>query len=533
MDRTEMSRPSEAQASPGPSKPRAPWTTRHALLLVGTAPMVAGVLGSAFNIWFNLLHVEPLLSETQHDALHRAIVAWNPIVYALGVGSWAWIVASLRKPFGALLAGATPDPAALARARTRAINLPWHISGIMLLAWGSCVPVFLWAVDSAAAAAGQAVHPDFPLHMGISLAVGGLITITHGFIATELIGQKLVFPVLFRDARPADTPGAITLTLGRRAVMWAISIGACPIVTLLLLGMVHDPSPATRAFMLAVGGLGVAFGLVSSWLMCKLVAEPVAALRDAARQVEAGRLDVRVDLLRADEFGPLADAFNDMVVGMADRQRLQRTFGLHVGEAAARQILARDPGLGGREEQVTIMFCDIRGFTARCGGAPAAEIVSVLNTFLTAMVDIVERRHGGMVNKYLGDGFMAIFGAGGEGVGTHASSAVAAGRDMLSGLADVNARVSAGGKPPLDIGIGLHSGPAIVGNVGSESRLEYTAIGDTVNLASRIEGLTKEVGERLLLSEATARALGGGALRSCGERRVKGREAPLAVFAVG
>jgi adenylate cyclase len=457
----------------------------------------------------------------------------------------------------------------------------------MLAAWGSCVPVFLYAVATAPAASGApgSVHPDFPLHfplhISISLAVGAMITITHGFIAAELLGHRLLFPVLFRDARPADTPGALTLTLGRRAVMWALSIGACPIVTLLLLGLVHDPSPATRTFMLAVGGLGVAFGLVSSWLMCKLVAEPVRELRDAARAVGAGRLDVRVDILRADEFGPLADAFNDMVVGMADRQRLQRTFGLHVGEAAARQILARDPGLGGREELVTVMFCDIRGFTARCGRAGAAEVVALLNTFLSAMVEIVERRHGGMVNKYLGDGFMALFGAGGESAdharaagaqgraadcgaangpdaGWHARAALAAGREMLARLPEVNGKVCADGGEPLAIGIGLHTGTAIVGNVGSESRLEYTAIGDTVNLASRVEGLTKEAGVALLLTEATARAVGlggaggvgaGGAdgvggvgasvfatdgvtagVRPFGERRVKGREAPLMVY---
>jgi adenylate cyclase len=514
---------------PEESAVRPSWSVRNALWLVGAAPIVAGILGSAFNIWFNLLHVVPLLSSAQHADLERSIAIYNVIVYPIGVGTWFWIVYSIRKPFGALVRGEEPDAKALARARTRSINLPWYISGIMLLAWGLCVPVFRGAV----AAGGGAVHADFALHLTISLAIGGLITITHGFIATELIVQKLVFPTLFRDARPADTPGTITLTLSRRAFMWAISVGACPIATLVLLGLVHDAGPQTRTFMAVVGALGVAFGLGSSWLMCKLIAEPVIALRDASTAVGRGDLDVHVDLLRADEFGPLIDEFNQMVVEMRNKEQLQRTFGLHVGEAAAKQILEHDPGLGGREEHVTVMFCDIRNFTARCGKAAAAEVVTVLNTFLTTMVEIVEGRHGGMVNKYLGDGFMAIFGAGGEGGDGHARAALAAGRDMLAGLDAVNARVCADGNEQLGIGIGLHTGPAIVGNVGSEARLEYTAIGDTVNMASRVEGLTKDAGVPLLFTDATAQHVGGEhALRSMGERIVKGREEPLTVFTV-
>src|SRR5205807_9643961 len=104
--------------------------------------------------------------------------------------------------------------------------------------------------------------------------------------------------------------------------------------------------------------------------------------------------------------------FNQMVMELRDKERLRRVFGFHVGEKVAQQILARDPGLGGTDQIVTLLFLDLRGFTARAAGTDPKTIVNLLNRFLQAMVEIVEAEHGGMVNKFLGDGFMAVFGAG-------------------------------------------------------------------------------------------------------------------------
>jgi adenylate cyclase len=166
-----------------------------------------------------------------------------------------------------------------------------------------------------------------------------------------------------------------------------------------------------------------------------------------------------------------------------------------VGETAAQEILSRDPGLGGVEREISVMFCDIRGFTAFSAGRPPAEVLCALNEFLGRMVRVVEKRHGGMINKYLGDGFMALFGAAGTDA-AHALHAVETAREILAQAGQ-----------PFRIGIGIHTGVAIVGNIGSESRLEYTAIGDTVNLASRVEGMTKALETPLLFTRSTARLL--------------------------
>jgi adenylate cyclase len=260
--------------------------------------------------------------------------------------------------------------------------------------------------------------------------------------------------------------------------------------------------------------------------------KPIDYLRAAAQAVAKGQLDVHVPLVRADEFGLLIGEFNHMIAELREKEQLRRTFGLHVGRKAAEQILARDPGLGGVEEVITVMFADIRSFTAMSAAAGPREIVETLNQFFRVMVQVVEERHGGMVNQFLGDGFLAFFGVGGTST-AHADAALAAGRDMLRSLAQLNRDLALAGERALAIGIGVHTGPAIVGSIGSPERLEYTAIGNTVNLASRIQGLTKVLGASLLFTESTKRQLRSELpLKEFPPQQVRGLDKPVKVFSV-
>src|SRR5213078_3576686 len=145
-----------------------------------------------------------------------------------------------------------------------------------------------------------------------------------------------------------------------------------------------------------------------SWL----VAKPIDQMRAAADAVSRGKWDVNVSVTRADELGRLLGEFDHMIRQLKDKEKLRQTFGLHVGRKAAEQILARDPGLSGTEQIITVMFVDIRSFTTRAAERPPEKIVAVLNEFLRAMGHVVEEHHSGMINKFLGDGFMALFGAG-------------------------------------------------------------------------------------------------------------------------
>ena len=299
----------------------------------------------------------------------------------------------------------------------------------------------------------------------------------------------------------------------------------------MLLALVpREAARDTAAFALIVGGLGIALGMTTAWLLGRLVTEPVNELRRATEAVAEGDLDVRIPDLRADEFGLLIDGFNTMVAGLREKRRVEDNFGRHVGTRIARQILARDPGLGGVEQELTIMFVDIRNFTARSETTAPADVVSILNLFLAEMVEVIEQRHGGIVNKFLGDGLMALFGEW-TGRADHADAAVAAGQEMLRRVEQINDKLAADGTPPLAIGIGIHTGRAVVGSIGSPRRMEYTAIGDAVNVASRVESLTKVVGHPLLITQATCHALRNAPpLEPLPPQHVKGHHAPVEVF---
>jgi len=178
------------------------------------------------------------------------------------------------------------------------------------------------------------------------------------------------------------------------------------------------------------------------------------------------------------------------------------------------------------------MFVDMRSWTARASASSPVEIVEIMNDFFRVSVCAVEEEHCGMVNKYLGDGFMAIFGAG-DSSSNHARDAVSAGRKILRAVNELNDDLAAKGRTPIQIGIGIHSGPAIVGSIGSPQRLEFTAIGNTVNVASRIQGLTKAVGRPLLVTAAVRDRLADSFLfEHLPPQEVRGIEGQVRIFAV-
>jgi adenylate cyclase len=408
------------------------------------------------------------------------------------------------------------------------INLPWWGALLAGISWLLCIPVFLGSLM----ATGDSMNRALFIHFPISFLVSALISLTHSFFLIEMLSHRLLLPVLFRNSPAHDVPGTWKLTLRGRGLLWVVSAAICPISSLLLLSFAPaNPTMNPQWFALFVGSIGIAFGLCTALMMGRLVGEPIDLLSSAVRDVAAGRFDTQISLQRPDEFGLLFSELNRMIRELRAKEQLRETFGLHVGHQAAERILARDPGLSGTEEIITVMFCDIRNFTSRCASQPPERTVRLLNAFLGVMVRIVEEIHGGMINKFTGDGFMAIFGDYGSSA-QHADAALTAGRDMLIALKDFNAGMQEPDFEPLAIGLGLHTGPAIVGSIGSPKRMEFTAIGSTVNVAARVESLTKSLGQPLLITQATRDALAElPPLLELPAQQVKGVDQPLKVFA--
>jgi class 3 adenylate cyclase/CHASE2 domain-containing sensor protein len=215
-----------------------------------------------------------------------------------------------------------------------------------------------------------------------------------------------------------------------------------------------------------------------------------------------------------------------------ERQALKQAFGGYVSPSIMEEILAGrlGSGLGGARHNLCVLFADIRNFTTRSETLPPEGVISLLNRYFEEVTAVIHQ-HGGTIDKFLGDGVMAFFGAPKD-LGNPSVPAFAAARELLAKVDTLNQVLAAEGLTPIEIGIGLHSGEAVVGHIGSTARHEYTAIGDTVNVASRLEGVTKEVGFPLVCSRAVADAIGGdGAdgLRALGARPIKGHQ-PVEVF---
>ena len=221
--------------------------------------------------------------------------------------------------------------------------------------------------------------------------------------------------------------------------------------------------------------------------------------------------------------------FAASIAAATARDRVTNLFGQHVSPQVVERLMAEGTSAGGDLRHVAVMFVDFRGFTAGAQSRTPQQVVDRLDGAFAVLVDILDR-HGGIVNKFLGDGFLALFGAP-LAAADAAHHAVAAGREMLIAMG----RINDGSSWPLRIGIGIHFGEVVAGNIGSPRRKEYTVIGDTVNFASRLEALNKDFGSQLLISSTVREALGddGGDAVALGEVEVRGYERPVAVFQLG
>jgi adenylate cyclase len=232
-----------------------------------------------------------------------------------------------------------------------------------------------------------------------------------------------------------------------------------------------------------------------------------------------------------DEIEDLASGFNTMVDGLRERDKLRTTFGKYMTQTVMEHLLKGKVELGGESLKVTILFTDIRSFTTISESMAAQDLVGLLNEYFTEMVTIV-MQEGGVVDKYIGDAIMAVFGAPVP-KPEDAQNAVRAAVRMRVALVKLNERLKASGRPTLATGIGIHTGEVVAGNIGSEARMEYTVIGDAVNLASRLEGATKDLGVHVLISEDTHALLDSEFdTRPIRSITVKGRAQPVMTYEV-
>ncbi|MCH8502934.1 MAG: HAMP domain-containing protein [Ectothiorhodospiraceae bacterium] len=287
-------------------------------------------------------------------------------------------------------------------------------------------------------------------------------------------------------------------------------------------------APYQRLQQVLLGLLAAGLGLTAlgaAWV-ARRVSEPVRKLRAGADRIAQGEYQARVRIAQHDELGALGKTFNRMAQGLEERDRVRGLLGKVVSPAIADELLSREIELGGEEREASILFSDIVGFTALAETLPPADLLDLLNGYLTRLSADIESE-GGVIDKYIGDAIMALFGAP-LARRDHAERAVRAAMAMVESVKALNAEVP-GRKPNLSLGVGVNSGTVVAGNMGSRTRLNYTVVGDAVNLASRLEGLTRRYRLSILVSEATVQQCPGLVFREIDRVQVKGRQAAVGI----
>jgi len=289
-----------------------------------------------------------------------------------------------------------------------------------------------------------------------------------------------------------------------------------------------------RTSTLLVSGLGVLVSLLLSLLVAAGISKPIDRLRQATKEVEKENFSHRVTVAGSDEFAALGNAFNNMMRGLQEKQAIRETLDKSVSREVAAHLLDKGSILGGESLESSVLFADIRGFTELSERLTETQLIELLNDYFSKMNRCILSRDG-VIDKFIGDAIMAIFGAPIK-TTSHAVCALNAAMDMIAALDDFNRDAGERYGCQLRIGVGINTGRVVAGLVGSSDRMNYTVLGDQVNIASRIEGLSKYYGASLLITEATLQGLPDKEkeqqwiFRYLDRVQVKGRSTGLAIY---
>jgi adenylate cyclase len=403
-----------------------------------------------------------------------------------------------------------PDQPPSELVQRRTVSAPLVVAGIGFLPW------LLGAVGFPVATVIEFGHwaPELASQQVLSTLVNGFLAATVTYLILDWLFRAMVVPRVFPYGRLAEVPGAIALGVRGRLVVFLLAVAFTPLFT--VLGLIRaatahvatgeaatkvlaDLTRASQTTFFVYVALGLAFTL----LLARTLTQPLMTVAGALRRIQGGELETRVQPTASDEVGVLEDGVNAMAATLQERDRILHTFGRIVEPAVRDLLLAGELHLGGELRRATVLFSDLRGFTAIAERMTPSEVVATLNQYFSIMTDWV-RASGGFVDKFMGDAMLVVFGLfvpGNDGRAA-AADAIRCALGMQERLAALNAARHAAGEWPLAVGIGIDSGEVLAGTIGAEDRLEFTVIGDTVNVAQRLQDVGKLRGAALLVSEA-------------------------------
>jgi adenylate cyclase len=498
--------------------------------------VLSNVAASLFSIGYNHQLIVQGLNESQKDAFWKIVIGNNLVMFGVcltWVGFLFWPLARCRND---LIAGRPVDPTRLRKCQRLLINLPvWQLS-INLFGWLPGAVVFPLGI---CLLGGRQNADRIWIGFAASFVVSALLATVQTFFLMEAFELRFLYADFFKEDRPSEIEGAVRIPLRYRFFAYWFAVAVVPLVALLAVVLhpkaENNPVLAVEVMVLSVLNSAVLGAVTGRTLLSWLESQAAGT-----EEITKGNYHFRIAQKRPGDFGKLTDRFNDMAAALEQGRHMRETLGQFFDPEMFEEIMDA-PELGGQVRELTVLFTDIRDFTRRSAGAPPEKVVALLNRFLSLAMAAVKEQDG-LVDKFLGDGLLALFGAP-RLHADHADQAVRAACGLLARLDALNRELVSEGQAPLRVGIGIHTGPALVGSIGAmvplpdgrqQTRREYTAIGDTVNLAQRIEQLTKSCGGPILLSEQTRLRLTRPVpLESAGSQQVAGCEAPVVVFRIG
>ena len=419
------------------------------------------------------------------------------------------------------------------RARQKMLNEPYFLITMNLCLWLNAAIFY----STVLFIFGQGIHQ---ISGGFLRSLfTGLITTIVAFFVLQYLKQKWLAPYFFPRGGLYRTPRTLRIRIGTRLVAMLCACNIVPFIGVLFM-LHHIPraggdlsqildrlnSTLTSDIFIFMG-----MGIWVTILVARNLTRPFQSIVDVLREVQHGNFDKKVQVTTNDEIGYTGDVINEMTAGLKERDFINEAFGKYVAKEVRDEILSGRIPLNGERAEATLLFSDLRNFTAYVEETSPEEVIMSMRAYFTKLQRAV-RRHQGLVLQFVGYEIEAVFGVPLR-YPDHSDKAVLAALEMRRSLEALNKDRAKKDMPPFRHGIGIHTGAVLAGNVGSEDRLSYNLIGDTVNVASRIQDLTKEFHCDILVSEETVKRLGSSYLmKKQLPHKVKGYSKPITVFKV-
>lgn len=403
--------------------------------------------------------------------------------------------------------------------------------------------LFTWALVGSFMAALYLLHFRAPILTGVKVVLGCISFGLFGGMLSYLAAEKKIITLLREGSDQAFSGPTRTISVSKKMLFFTVTVLFFMVATALLMIfmdlnylLTHKDQFGPEIYIGVFKEILFAFAVLLFLALVILgrysrnLKEIMGIQLRVMEDISKGKYQSRVPVVSNDEFGLIAAKTNDMIGGLRERDFCQLSFGRYVTPEVSEKILRGEVSLDGELRQVTILFCDLRGYTSFVENREPKEVVRFLNEYFSEMEGSI-KQHGGIVLQYIGDEIEAVFGAP-EDLPDHPKMAVHAALEMRRRLEVLNAKRRATGDAAVAHGIGVHTGEVLAGSVGSPERLVYAMVGDTVNAASRIQTLNKEFGTDILVSQATKDLIQGEgfAFSSLGKAALRGKRKEIEVF---